>query len=275
MSDSVQIVTTPSSASVGSEARGQVLVSGSYGGEYNAYHAGKWGLRGTVLNDAGVGKNRAGIRGLSYLDAVELPGATADAFSCHIGDGDHMLERGSISYVNEAARALGCKIGQTVEECAGLMRAGAVVDRTLPPVSGGKRHLLRGSHRQPPVIGLDAAPLLTPEDAGSIAITGSHAALFRGRPDNVIEVPVRAIFFSDAGIGLDEAGVARLPTLDARGIVAGTAAHTSAEIGNARSIHDEGVLSRVNSSAAALGGRPGMRIKDFVDQLLSVWSDGR
>jgi hypothetical protein len=273
MSGSVQILTAPSSASAGRDCHGNVLISGSYGGEYNAYHAAKWGLRGAVLNDAGVGKNGAGIRGLAYLDAVGLPGATADAFSCHIGDGEHMLENGSISHVNESARARGCKVGQTVRECAEQMREGALIETTMPPISGGKRYLIRHIEGQPPVTGLDAAPMLTAEDASSIVVTGSHAALFRGRPDHVIQVSVKAIFFSDAGIGLDEAGVARLPTLDARGIIAGAAAHSSAEIGNARSIYEDGILSRVNAGAVALGGEPGMSIKDFIERLSRRRSD--
>ena len=85
--------------------RGQVIVSGSYGGEYNAFHAGKWGIRGVVLNDAGIGKDRAGIRGLDYLDVIGLAAATADVMTCHIADGDHMLAHGVISHVNARPRA--------------------------------------------------------------------------------------------------------------------------------------------------------------------------
>jgi hypothetical protein len=96
------------SAQVKAEDRGQVIVSGSYGGEYNACHAGKWGLRGVILNDAGVGRDEAGIRGLPYLDQIALAAATADANTCHIADGEHMLAHGLISHVNRAAAALGC-----------------------------------------------------------------------------------------------------------------------------------------------------------------------
>jgi hypothetical protein len=51
------------------------------------------------MNDAGVGKDNAGICGLDYLDQINLAAATADAQTCHIGDGDHMLEHGIISCV--------------------------------------------------------------------------------------------------------------------------------------------------------------------------------
>jgi hypothetical protein len=266
------IVTAPSSATAGVECAAHVLVSGSYGGEYNAYHAGKWGLRGVVLNDAGVGRNGAGIRGLSYLGRIGLPAATADANTCHIGDGDHMLEVGLISHVNEPATRLGCRAGMTVRECAGRMAEAAPVRAPMPPISGGTRSVIFDSPASARVVALDAAPMLTAEDAGSIAVTGSHAALFRGRPDDVIRIELRAIFFSDAGIGLDSAGVSRLAVLDARGMPAACASADSAEIGNARSIYAEGLLSCANRSAEGLGAHRGMPVRDFIDSLRRRWS---
>jgi hypothetical protein len=271
MRGGARILTASSSATAPGDCRGHVLISGSYGGEYNAYHAGKRGLRGVVLNDAGVGRNRAGIRGLDYLDAVGLAAAAADARTCHIGDGEHMLEHGVISHVNRAAARLGCAPGNSVRECAERMRSGAVVDAPMPAIAGGQRHVLSARPGEPALICIDAAPMLEATDAGSIAVTGSHAALFRGKPDGVIQVDVRAIFFSDAGIGLDDAGVARLPTLDERGIAAATATADSAEIGNARSIHADGIMSRVNATAADLGARTGDSIRGFIETLLTRW----
>ena len=271
MSDHVRICTASSSATATGDCRGQVLVSGSYGGEYNAFHAGKWGIRGVILNDAGVGKNGAGIRGLPYLDSVGLAAATADARTCHIGDAEHMLAHGTISYVNESAQAAGCRLGESVRDCAERLRAAPVVRARMPEVHGGRRAVIR-STPTPPIVCLDAAPLLEEGDAGAIVITGSHAALFRGQPDGVIKPDVRAIFFSDAGVGLDQAGIARLPTLDERGIASGCAAADSAEIGNAGSIYREGVLSHVIHTAARLGGRVGMRVFDFVALLCDARS---
>jgi len=270
MSAGVRICTASSSATATSDCHGQVLVSGSYGGEYNAFHAGKWGIRGVILNDAGVGKNGAGIRGLAYLDRVGLAAAAADARTCHIGDAEHMLAHGIISYVNHAARAAGCRVGEAVRTCAEHLRAVSIVNAPMPEVHGGKRVLIRASP-SPAIVCLDAAPLLEEADAGAIVVTGSHAALFRGKPDGVVKPQVRAIFFSDAGVGLDQAGIARLPTLDERGIVAACASADSAEIGDAQSIYREGVLSHVNVTAARLGGRAGLRVGDFVASLCNTW----
>ena len=77
----VKIVCVPSSASATEEAAGNVIVSGSYGGEYNAFHAAKRKIRGVILNDCGVGRDNAGIKGLPYLDHMGLAGATADVWT--------------------------------------------------------------------------------------------------------------------------------------------------------------------------------------------------
>jgi hypothetical protein len=266
VSPAVQIYTASSSATAPAECAGHVLVSGSYGGEYNAFHAGKRGIRGVVLNDAGVGKDAAGIRGLAYLDRVGLAAATADAHSCHIGDGEHMLAFGIISYVNESARRYGCRVGESVRACAERLTSAPIIDAVMPPITGGARDVIRAE--SPRVIALDAAPMLEPGDAGSIAVTGSHAALFRGKPDGLIAPDVYAVFFSDAGVGLDGAGIARLALLDERQIIAGAASADSAAIGNARAIYAEGVLSHVNGTGASAGGAAGMRVRDFIDNLI-------
>src|SRR5580700_5267931 len=103
----VKIMTVASCSNLRDEHRAHVIVSGSYGGKYNAYNAAKWPVRGVIMNDAGIGKDNAGIVGLAYLDQVSLAAATADAQTCHIGDGGHMLAHGIISHVNATASALG------------------------------------------------------------------------------------------------------------------------------------------------------------------------
>ena len=150
------------------------------------------------------------------------------------------------------------------------MRKGPVVDATPPEIAGGKRYVMHDVPGEPRVICLDAAPLLEPGDVGAIVVTGSHAALFRGRPDDVVKPDVAAIFFSDAGVGKDEAGIKRLKLLDERNIVAGTAAADSAPIGYARPIYHDGILSHVNETALRRGGRPGMSIEAFVKHLIET-----
>lgn len=262
------IVSAPSSATAPPETAGAVLISGSYGGTYNAWHALRKGAKAVILCDAGVGLNGAGISGLPWLDELGIPGATADCMTCHIGDGEHILQSGRISFVNRVAAALGCAVGETVLAAASKMERAALKTVTVPAIEGGKRHDLLVREGRPKVIGLDAAPLLVADDAGSIAITGSHAALFRGRPDNVIVVPLRAAYFNDAGVGLDKAGIGRLADLDTREMPAAAVSCSSAEIGSALSSWNTGRLSHINRSAHLEGLHIGMTVQESVSVLL-------
>ena len=74
-----------------------------------------------------------------------------------------------------------------------------------------------------------------------------------------------AAVFHDAGVGVGEAGIKRLPALDRRGIAAATVAADSARIGEARSVYADGRLSRVNEAARAAGAEVGMTTREFVE----------
>src|SRR5215203_2491021 len=82
------------------DARGAVVVSGSHGGRYPGYLAVKAGLRAVILNDAGVGRDAAGIGALPYLEALGIAAAAVSHASCRIGDTADMLFRGTISHAN-------------------------------------------------------------------------------------------------------------------------------------------------------------------------------
>jgi hypothetical protein len=222
------------------------------------------------MNDAGIGKDNAGIVGLDFLDQIKLAAATADAQTCHIGDGDHMLAHGVISHVNRTAAALGCAPGQHVRECAALMRSATVPVSAPPAITEGARFTVRDVPGEPRVICADSIGMLQPDDTGQIAITASHGALSGGRPDNTVPVGIYAVFFSDAGGGMDGAGIARLADLDAKGIVAGATSADSAPIGDSRALLRDGILSHVNGPAMRLGGRVGMKLADFVDLLIAA-----
>jgi hypothetical protein len=268
--EDVRILTVASCSFVREEHRSHVVVPGSYGGKYNAFNAAKWGVRGVVMNDAGIGKDNAGIVGLDYLDQIALAAAAADARTCHIGDGDHMLAHGIISHVNRTAAALGCAPGQSVRDCAERMRLAAVPTTSPPSITEGARFIVRDIPGEPRVICADSVGMLQPGDAGQIAITASHGALSGGRPDNAVPKDIRAVFFSDAGGGMDGAGIARLADLDQKGIVAGTTSADSAPIGDSRALYADGVLSYVNGAAVNAGGLVGMTLKEFVDILIAA-----
>jgi hypothetical protein len=78
------------------------------------------------------------------------------------------------------------------------------------------------------------------------------------------------VFFSDAGGGMDGAGIARLADLERRGIVAGATSADSAPIGDSRALYDDGILSHVNGPASLRGGRAGMKLKNFIEVLIAA-----
>jgi hypothetical protein len=115
------------------------------------------------------------------------------------------------------------------------------------------------------VVIMDSISLVADGDAGAWVVSASHGGTSSG--SIALEVPLAGAFFNDAGVGKEQAGIAALAMLEARGIPAGTVAHTSARIGDARDTWHEGVVSHVNAAAAALGIRPGERLQDALVRL--------
>ena len=102
-----------------------------------------------------------------------------------------------------------------------------------------------------PIVIMDSITKVTPEDAGAIVVSASHGGASSG--EFALEVPLKAVFFNDAGVGKDDAGIAALAMLQAKNVAAGTVAHTSARIGDAQDMWDTGVISHVNEAARKLG----------------------
>ncbi|MCB1998200.1 MAG: hypothetical protein H6933_16830 [Burkholderiaceae bacterium] len=91
---------------------GLVAVSGSHGGVSSAQYALAVPLRLTVFNDAGIGKDDAGVAALDLLQAAGRAAVTVAHHSARIGDARDHWAHGVISRVNAAAAALGFAPGQ-------------------------------------------------------------------------------------------------------------------------------------------------------------------
>ncbi|OCW58381.1 hypothetical protein [Hoeflea olei] len=253
---------------IGAEAEAQVLVCGSHGGLYPGYLAAKAGVKAVILNDAGVGRDAAGIGSLAYLADRGIAAATVGHVSCRIGDAADMAARGRITHVNAIAAALGVTVGEACTSAAEKLDAGPVASRADPGTVSEARSLHSGGARR--IVLIDSASLVKPEDKGQIVVTGSHGGLLGGNDFLALQVDAFAGVFHDAGIGIDEAGTTRLPALDRRGIAGLTVDGASARIGDARSVLEDGVISRVNATARAHGAVPGERLIDR----LTVWAAG-
>jgi hypothetical protein len=129
---------------------------------------------------------------------------------------------------------------------------------------------MRDVSGEPVLICADSIGMLQPDDAGRIVVPASHGAHSGGRPDNAVPLDIYAVFVSDAGGGMDGAGITRLDDLDRKGIVAGPTSADSAPIGDSRALYYDGILSHVIGPASLRGGRVGMKLKEFVAILIAA-----
>ena len=91
---------------------GAVVVSGSHGGISAGRFAQQAQVRLAVFNDAGVGKDDAGIAALALLQAHGIAACTVAHTSARIGDAQSTLQDGVVSHANAAALAMGAPVGE-------------------------------------------------------------------------------------------------------------------------------------------------------------------
>lgn len=242
------------------EHAGQVVVAGSHGGAYAAYLAAAGHVTAIILNDAGVGKDKAGIAVLDYFDAIDGAACTVGHMSARIGEGQDMMDSGIITGVNKAAAAIGCKVGESCADAARKLQSAELPTKPYEKHEESRFLLQDGPVK---VWGIDSVSLIRQEDDGCIVIAGSHGATLGGKPETALKYPALAAVFHDAGIGKDRNGITRLPALDSRGIAAAVVSADSARIGDCRSMWETGRLSVVNETAKAWGIRVGMSVPEF------------
>lgn len=113
-----KIVLADSAAAMDESNKGDVFVDGSHCGINVGELSLHTGVGAMIGNDAGLGKNDAGIAGLKFLDKHGAPAAAVAAISAKIGNGRSTYEQGKISVVNEAAKKLGIALGMSAKDAA-------------------------------------------------------------------------------------------------------------------------------------------------------------
>ncbi len=87
---------------------GAVVVCASHGGASSGEYASRYRPGLVIFNDAGVGKDEAGIEALRVLAEQGIPACTVSHESARIGDVADTWQHGVLSHVNRlAATALG------------------------------------------------------------------------------------------------------------------------------------------------------------------------
>ncbi|MDF2366640.1 hypothetical protein [Sneathiella sp.] len=100
---------------------------------------------------------------------------------------------------------------------------------------------------------------------GQIVVSGSHGGIYPAAIAS--QAGIRAVLFNDAGIGLDQAGVAGVLALAGSGMAAAAIDCRSCLIGSAEDAFRRGILTTVNSIAAQCGLTAGMPVDKAVRAL--------
>lgn len=115
------------------------------------------------------------------------------------------------------------------------------------------------------IIEADSATKLYEEHRGQVVICGSHGGTYPGY--RAADAGLRAVILNDAGVGLDQAGLACLSYCEKLGMAAATCHHDSARIGDAKDMATRGRISHVNRIAKDLGCASGQSVMAAAEQL--------
>lgn len=260
-----------------------ILVCGSHcGGNRNlARQVKNCHVKAVFLNNAGIGKNQAGVRGLTHYGAENIIACAVDHNSAEIGVARDTLESGNISHTNPQADAVGIQIGDTVIEALAKISNCIAFPSSVQKSehneslikdeaqdSGGKVDLKKQMQTQIDGVSItvsDSITFLNETNSGDIVVCGSHGGLSAG--DYAQKRRVKAVFFNDAGIGKHNAGAKSLEPLNDAGILACTVDCMSAEIFNGQDVLDNGIISVCNQLAKDSSIKETMTVKEAIKHI--------
>jgi hypothetical protein len=113
---------------------------------------------------------------------------------------------------------------------------------------------------------VDSATQLDASSRGTVAVCGSHGALYAAWL--AANSRVRAVILNDAGIGKHSAGIAGVAWLGGLGIAACAIDYRTARIGDGADMLENGMVSTANDIAAGHGCLPGHNCRQVVECLL-------
>jgi hypothetical protein len=95
---------------------GAIVVTGSHGGASAAGYALSVDAALYVFNDAGIGRDEAGVAGLAMLEEAGIAACAVGHMTARIGEAADTLERGTISRANGLAAAAGFLPGTALRQ---------------------------------------------------------------------------------------------------------------------------------------------------------------
>jgi len=261
-----RIVAVDSAYDTRAENRGRdIVVNASYCGVLPARFVGEHMPRGAIGVDCGVGPEGAGIAGLWFLEALDVPAATADIATVRLGDGVDMYETATVSFVNAIAARCGATVGMPVRDAARALLENDPAE--LSPSEVTNRSVVETADSGRAVVCTDSIAFGLPEDAGrNVLCTAGHTG--RSAVPYLRKVAPWGFICSDGGGGKDDSGTAGLAIVEADGLAGASVDARTARMGSGLSTYEDGVISACNRIAAARGVRVGQTAREAARLLL-------
>ena len=234
-------------------------------------------VNAVFLNNAGIGKNQAGISGLSHYEAENILACAVDHNSAEIGVARDTWESGIISHTNIMAEDAGIQIGDSVKKAvakiiniidkASLIQKNKSFESLINEEKENSCKVDLKKQIQTQIDGVsitvtDSITFLNESNAGDIVVCGSHGGVSAGHYAQ--KQNLKAVFFNDAGIGKNNAGIKSLESLSDAGILACTVDCMSAEIFNGQDILDNGIITVCNQLAKSRNIKEKMTVKEAI-----------
>ena len=237
-------------------------------------------VKAVFLNNAGIGKNQAGISGLPHYAAEGILACAVNHNSAEIGIARDTWESGIISHTNTLAGEAEIQPGESVQEA--VARIIKIIDKTSliqkntnsestnkKEENSNKVDLKKQTQTQMDGVSItvtDSITFLNESNAGDIVVCGSHGGVSAGHYAQ--KHHLKAVFFNDAGIGKNNAGIKSLESLSEAGILACTVDCMSAEIFNGQDILDNGIITVCNQLAKTRNIKEKMTVKEAIKYIV-------
>ena len=235
-------------------------------------------VKAVFLNNAGIGKNQAGISGLAHYQASHILACAVDHNSAEIGVARDTWESGIISHTNTLASEAGIQPGDSVQEAVArivdiidkpsLNRQNKPSESVMDEKMDSKVDLKKQIQTQIDGVSItvaDSITFLNESNAGDIVVCGSHGGVSAGHYAQ--KHHLKAVFFNDAGIGKNNAGIKSLDTLSDAGILACTVDCMSAEIFNGLDVLENGIISVCNNLATSRSIKEKMTVIEAIQYI--------
>lgn len=258
-----------------------ILVCGSHcGGSMDlARQVRNCHITAAFLNNAGIGKNQAGVRGLEQYQAQNILACAVDHNSAEIGVARDTWESGIISHTNILAQEAGFLVGESVKKAVSKIafarNLGSLAQSFEKPGSlsnqeNDKNKVNLKKQTQTQVAGVnvtvtDSITFLNENNGGDVVVCGSHGGLSAGHYAQ--KYHVKAVFFNDAGIGKNDAGVKGLQLLNDAGIIACAVSCWSAEIFNGQDSLNNGIITVCNQLATSIFIKEKMTVTEAINRI--------